>query len=211
MAFRAHFLHRDLPTRVAGTLLGHCREQRPGQALREVVGHVHALQTAHVARRTGGHGHVGRRQILGWSVKAHVGPACAVQNPVLGLVEDLDLGVVGAHMALAAGLRLPGQRHGGRVPRVTLGTATDGAVGLGLADGMTAHATGLVDAAPLGQRQCIGRPIDGSRVHALGCGDLLVGETLGAHHRRPRRRGMAAAHELLVLSAVTVATVGGRQ
>ena len=48
-------------------------------------------------------------------------------------------------------------------------------------------------------------------MHALSCSDLLVGETLGAHHRRPRRRGMAATHELFVLGAVTVTTVGGRQ
>ena len=62
------------------------------------------------------------------------------EGPVLGLHEDLDLGVVGSHVALAAGLWLPRQRDRGGVSRVTLGAGPEGAVGVGLPDVVAAVA-----------------------------------------------------------------------
>ena len=62
-------------------------------------------------------------------------------DAVLGLVVDLDLGMVRAHVALAAGFRHAGQFDRGRMPRVARGAGADGAVGVRLADVMAHRAT----------------------------------------------------------------------
>ena len=115
-----------------------------------------------------------------------------------------------AHVALPAGLRLAGQRDGRRVPRVAFRAASDGAVAVGLADPVAAEATGL------GRRRAFqtGQRVGGT-VDRAGMVPLPEGELLGRHPARaadggPRRQGVPAARELLVLRAVAAPAVQGR-
>ena len=147
---------------------------------------------------------------LGGGVQLEVALLGREHDAVLRFVVDLELRVVGAHVALAAGRRQAGDLDGRGVPRVAGGAGADRAVGVRLAD-----AVALDAAADDGRRafqgdQRIRRPLAGAGMELLREVDLLGRQPLLAVDRRPRRRGVAAAQELLVLRLVAAAAVGGR-
>ena len=79
------------------------------------------------------------------------------QNAVLGFSVDLYLRVVGTHMTLATGLRLPRQRNRCGMTRMARRTRSDRTILIRLADGMTSVAPRRKGRRPLGPGERIGR------------------------------------------------------
>ena len=104
VALQAGLLHVDLPLLVGRPLLRGRGEEPVGEPLGDVVGDLLPFEPAHVAGRAGGHGHVVGGELLRPGGEVHVGLLGVEQDAVLRLVVDLELGVVGPHVALAAGL-----------------------------------------------------------------------------------------------------------
>ena len=92
-----------------------------------------ALEPTHVAGGAGGDRHVPGREQLRIRLQVELGSAGLEQGAVLGLVVDLDLGVVRPHVTLSAGLRLSRKRDRGRVLGVAVRAGSEGAILVGLA------------------------------------------------------------------------------
>lgn len=93
---------------------------------------------------------------------------------------------------------------------MAFGTGPDGAVGVGLADGVAALAAHLPRRFALQLGELVGRPLDRAFVEFLGELDLLFRKVLGAVDGRPGGGRVAAPQELLVLRGVALTAVFGR-
>jgi hypothetical protein len=112
------------------------------------------------------------------------------QHSVLRLVIDLDLRMIGPHVALTAGLGHAGQRNGRRVAGIANCAGADRAVVVWLTDFVTFKAA-------LGNRRrallCderVGRTLNGGGMEFLGGRDLFRREINSATDRRPAWGGV---------------------
>ena len=80
------------------------------------MGHAHAIDAAHVTGGAGRHEHIARGEGLGGSVEVQQIFLRLEHDAVLGLLINLDLRVVWAHVALAAGAGQSRQAHRSRMP-----------------------------------------------------------------------------------------------
>ena len=145
------------------------------------------FQPAHVAGGTGGTGMSAVGELVGLRVQVHAAPLGVEEHAVLGLVVDLELGVVGPHVALAAGLGQPRQRHRGDVAGMAGRAGADRAVVLvGPADVVALAASLVHGGHALHLGQLVRRAIDGPLVDLLGEGHLLGREVLLARRPPPR-------------------------
>jgi hypothetical protein len=94
----------------------------PGDAHSDVMRHALVLRRAHVARRAGGRGGIILADDPLAARERHLVHIRPIRDPVLGLVVNLDLRMVGPHVALAAvGVRArPQKTHAVMTPRENL-------------------------------------------------------------------------------------------
>src|SRR5262249_44405365 len=210
VALHAHLLHGRLRLGVVGPLLGDLGGQPVRQPLAGVVGDFQTIQAAHVAGGAGRDGHLPGGQLAGGGVEVQEVLLGGEHDAVLGLVVDLQLRVVGAHVALPARRRQPGDGHRRGVPGVAGGAVAHGAVVVGPADRVALDAAAGDGRRPLQFDERVGRPLAGALVVLLGKGEHVGRDVLLAVDGRPRRDGVPAAQELLVLVLVAGAAVAGR-
>ena len=106
-----------------------------------IVGNLEAVDAAHVAGGAGGHKHVARGERARIGVEIEQIALRREHDAMLRLVVDLDLRVVGTHVALAAGGGQASQRDRTGVAGVAFGAGADGAVVIRLADRMALFAS----------------------------------------------------------------------
>ncbi len=102
VALRADLLHVDLGLQVVRTMRRNCVGKVPAEPVRWIVRNLEAVDAAHVASGAGGHKHVARRKRAWIGVKLQQIALSREHDAVLGLVVDLDLRVIGTHVALPA-------------------------------------------------------------------------------------------------------------
>jgi len=173
--------------------------------------HFEPIDAAHVTGGAGWHEHIASRQCAGIGVQAQKVPLGGKHDAVLRLVVDLQLRVVGAHMALAAcgGQSGKGDRTG--VARVALGATANGAIVVRLADGMALLATGGYGGMTFKQCERIRRTIDSAGLVGFAEGNLLRGKPLRTMDRCPTGSGVATAQKLLINAFMAGTAVAGSQ
>jgi hypothetical protein len=103
VALRADLFHVDLCLEVVGAVGRNGISEVPAEPVRWVVGHLEAVDAAHVAGRAGRNKHVPRGKSARIRIEVEHISLRREHNAVLGLVVDLHLRVVRPHMALTAG------------------------------------------------------------------------------------------------------------
>src|SRR5262245_41680814 len=210
VALHAGLFHVRLREREARTLGRNLGREQVREPLARVVRDLLAVQSAHVAGGAGGDEHVPRGELLRVGAEFQVAPLRREHDAVFRLVVDFELRVVGAHVALAARRRQAGDLDRRRVPRVACGAVADRPVRVRLADPVALDAPGDDRRRAFQGDQRIRGALAGPGVLLLREIDLFGRKPLFAVDRRPRRRGVAAAEELLVLRLVAPAAVRGR-
>src|SRR5262249_25175763 len=114
-------------------------------------------------------------------------------------------------VALAAGTRLPGDRHRTGVTRMAAGAVADGAVFVGLADAVALFASAGHGGWPFESGKRMRGAVDASGLVRLGKIHLLRGKSFLAAHSCPRYSGVTAAQELLVNIFMTAPAVARGQ
>ncbi len=173
VALRADLLHVDLRLQVVRSMSRDRVGKIPAEPVRRIVRDLQAVDAAHVARRAGGHEHVARCKRARIGVELQQISLRREHDPVLRLVVDLDLRVIGAHVALAACAWQARELNGTRVPGVALRTRPNRSVVVGLADGVALLATGRGCRMPFRKHQRIRRTLRAARLELLAEGDLL--------------------------------------
>jgi len=102
-----------------------------------------------------------------------------------------------------------GDRTG--VAGVAVGAGADGAIVIGLADGMALFATGRHGGSALGGDKGMRRTLGSAGLILLAESDLLRTQTLFAVDGGPTGRSVAAVQELLIDGLVATAAVSGRE
>ena len=136
MALGADLLHVDLRLQVVRTMSRDSIGKVPAEPVRWIVCNLKAIDAAHVARGTGWHKHVSRRKCSRIGIEVEQISLRSEHHTVLRFVVDLDLRVIGTHMALAACGRKTRKSHRTRVAGMALSTSADRSIVIGLADGM---------------------------------------------------------------------------
>ena len=159
VALRADLFHAGLRAQIVGTFLADGVGQVPAEAVGGVVGYLQAVDAAHVTGGAGGHEHIAGTEGLGIGIELEQALLRGEHNAVLGFVVDLDLRVVGAHVALSAGGGETGESDGTGVAGVAGGAVADGAIFIGLADGVALLAAGGHGRTAFGGYEGMGRAV----------------------------------------------------
>ncbi len=122
---------------------------------------------------------------------------------------DFDLRMVGAHVALAASLRAARDSYGTDVAHVAGGAIADGAVVVGLADGVALDATTGDGRAAFELGECIGGALHVTGIELFAEGDLFGREAFFSHDGGPGSRGVSAARKFLIDLFVARAAIAG--
>ena len=214
--FAWHCVADLLHLRLRALLVRPRLRDRVGEVVREPVGRIVrdllAVDAAHVAGRAGRHEHVARRQRFRRRVEIQQALLRVEHHAVLRLLVDLELRVIGPHVALPAGRRQPRDRDRARVPRVARRAACRSCRRRSACRCCGSCAQPLVGRRRAFERdQRMRRPLRVAGLISLGEIDLLRRQALRAEHRRPRHAGVTAAQELLVDRLVAAAAVARRQ
>jgi hypothetical protein len=205
----ADLLHGGLRADVVGAFGGDGRREKPGEAVGRIVRDLEPIDAGHVAGGTGGDEHIARSEGSRRRGEVEQIALRGEHDAVLRLIVDLHLRVVGAHVALAAGGGQAGQLDGAGVARVARGAGADGAVVVGLADGMALLAAADHGRSAFGDDEGMRRPLRSARLKLLRERNLLRREALFAVDGGPRGRGVAAAEEFLILGLVAGTAIAG--
>ena len=111
VALRANLLHVDLGLQVIRTMSRNCVGKVPAQPVRWIVCNLKAVDAAHVARGASGHKHVASRKCARIGVQFQQIALGGEHNPVLRFVVNLDLRVIGTHVALPTRAWQPREFH----------------------------------------------------------------------------------------------------
>src|SRR5579859_1591452 len=207
MALRADLLHLGLGGGVVGAPIGNGVGEIVRKALGGIVSDPNAIDAAHVAGGAGGHEHVAGGQSFGWGIEIQQIFLGLEDNTVLGLFIDLDLRVVGPHVALGASAGQAGDADGAGVTGVAVGAVADGAIGVGPANAVTLLAAAGHGRSALERDERMRRTAGASWLIGFGKIHLLGGESFFAIDGGPGGSGMAAAEELLVDAFVAAAAI----
>src|SRR4051812_20079982 len=136
---------------------------------------------------------------------------CGKKHAVFRFVINLDLRMIGPHVALAAGFRGAGELDGRRVACVAGSAGPDRAIEI-RPTYVVAFKTTFVDRGrPFMLSQCVWAAFDGSRMKFLGGFNLLRAEVGRTGNSGPSRRGVPTTKILIVLGLVAFGTIGGRE
>ena len=211
VALRADLLHVDLRLEIVGPMGADGVGKIPTEPVGRIVRDLESVDAAHMAGGAGGHKHIARRECARIGIELEQVALGGEHHAVLGLVVDLHLRVVWAHVALAAGSGQSRKSDRTGVARMAFGATADGAVVIWLADGVALLAAGGDGGVSFGQRERVGRTLGASGLELLAEGDLLSAQALLAMDGGPTGCGVTAAQELLVDAFVAGAAVARRE